>query len=341
MKKSKKRKTGEYSSEKTADLRNVVAEIQKVDQETADLSAVVEEVQRIEHKTPRDPKKLLTCRLLFSSVMDKVFIILLILGFLFVTFLNFKGSIFSAAYGFWFRFLRELGIVLLFIIISFLCDWLYKCYIKSTLCVTPHSVYRECYLPFWRRETTIPLQHITAISTINILWVFRCVIIYQYRHFPLIFFTWNNQVFKDKVDELLEHAPVGYNGASHKTIFRRKYAPIVQWILVLVSFVIIVLGIIHFFSYIFSTEKKISGTYLKGNQKIQLKVNGTCSLRLARITDLKGCKWKYDAEQHTIDIRFEYSKKNYFGDTYHNKDTITLGYKDNVLIYNGVEYKKK
>ena len=341
MKRSKKKKKEEISSEKTADLRNVIVEIQKVDQETADLSAVVEEVQRIDRKTPRDPKKLLTCRLLFSSIMDKIFIILLIIGFLVVTFLNFKGNIFGAAYGFWFRFLRELGIVVLFFILSLFFDWIYKCFIKTMLCVTPHSIYRECYFPFWRRETTIPIQHVTAVSTINIFWIFRCVVIYQYRHFPLIFFTWNNQVFKNQVDELLEHEPVGYNGASHKTIFRKKYAPIIQWIMIIVAFIIIVLGIVHFFGYIFSTEKRISGTYLKGNQKIQLNVNGTCSLRLPRITDLKSCKWKYDSEQHTIDIRYEFSKKNYFGDVYDTKDTITVGYKEDVLIYNGIDYKKK
>ena len=46
----RRKNTEEYSQGRTADLRNVIAEIQKVDQETADLTNVVEEVQREEKK---------------------------------------------------------------------------------------------------------------------------------------------------------------------------------------------------------------------------------------------------------------------------------------------------
>ena len=59
------------------------------------------------------------------------------------------------------------------------------------------------------------------------------------------------------------------------------------------------------------------------------------------IEDLKKCSWKYDEDQNTINIRYEFRKKNYFGELYDTKDTISVGYKDDKLIYNGVEYKKR
>ena len=92
MNRKKKSRLEEYHSGKTTDLRNVIAEIQKVDQETADLSAVVQEAQRIDRRKKNDDSNNYTFRLLFSSVMDKVFLILLMIGFLIVTYFNFKGK---------------------------------------------------------------------------------------------------------------------------------------------------------------------------------------------------------------------------------------------------------
>lgn len=340
MKKKKKSQLEEYHTGHTTDLRNVIAEIQKVDQETADLSAVVEEAQRIDHKR-NDRKSVFTCRLLFSSVMDKVFLVLLVIGFLFVTFLNFNGNIFGATYGFWIRFLRELGILLMWFVASLICNWFYKCIIQTMLCVTSNSIYLETYFPFWKRETSIPLKHVTSVSAVSFLWIFRAVIIHQYYHLPIVFFTWNHQLFKEKVDELLKNDLIDYNGASHKTIFRKKYFPIFKWMMIVLFFSMIVLGVVHFFGYISSTEKQISGTYIKGNQKIVLKVNGSCYLRLLNIKDLKKCAWKYDEDKHIISIQYDFRKKNYYGELYDTHDTIHVGYKENVLIYNGVEYKKR
>ena len=94
-------------------------------------------------------------------------------------------------------------------------------------------------------------------------------------------------------------------------------------------------------TYIFSIEKQISGAYIKGNNVIQLKVNGGCYLRLLKNEKLKECEWKYDEDKHTISISYEFIKENYYGEVVDKKDNITVGYKDNVLIYNGIEYKKK
>ena len=148
-------------------------------------------------------------------------------------------------------------------------------------------------------------------------------------------------MLKKRIDDLLQNDSIDYNGAAHKTIFRRKYYSIFRWFFLLITFIVIVLGIAHFFGYILSPERTIAGTYIKGNQKIQLKVNGDCSLRFVSIKELKTCRWKYDEDQHTIHISYQYNKKNYYGNLYEKKDTITVGYKEDVLIYNGIDYKKK
>ena len=342
LRKKKKDKLEEYHSGKTADLRNVIAEIQKVDQETADLSSVVEEVQRIDRKSTYERKDtLVTCRVLFYSVLDKIFLLFLVLGFLLVTYLNYKGNIFSASYGFWMRTLYQLLYLILFAVIGAFVNWIYQCIVKTMLCVTKHSIYKECYFPFFRREISIPIEHVTAVSTINFLWIFRCVIVYQYRHFPMVFFTWNNQKFKNKVDELLGNEQSIYNGYNNKNLFQPKYVPIIQWIVIILAMILLVLGIVHFFAFVFSTEKKLSGTYLKGNQKIVLNVNGSCDLRMSRIKNLKSCKWTVDADDNSIAIQYEFSKDNYYGETYNTKENIKVAYKDDTLIYNGIEYSKK
>ena len=343
MRKKKKKETiEEYHTGKTQDLRNVIAEIQKVDQETADLSSVVAEAQRIDRKTYSSDKRevLVTCRVLFYSIIDKILLLILLLGFLGITYINFRGSIFSATYGFWFRVLKEIGIILCTGIVSLLFNWIYQCYVKTMLCVTPHSIYRECYFPFFKKETSIPLKHVTNVTTINFLWIFRMVIIFQYHHLPLVFYTWNNEKFKSRVDELLGNEQNISNGYMNKSLFQRSYIPIIQWIGVILFFILFVLGIVHLFGYLLSPEKQVSGVYLKGNQKITLKVNGKCDLKISRIKNLKKCTWKINNDQ-TITIRYEFSKSNYYGEEYDTKDTMKVGYKEDVLIYNSIEYNKK
>jgi len=336
----KKKKKEEYSSGKTADLRNVIAEIQKVDQETADLSGVVEEVQRIERKTERS-NSIYTCRLLFSSILDKILLFVLLLSFLYISYLNFKGNILGAAYGFWFRVLRELGIGVLLLFGYGICNWIYNCYARTMLCLTSNSIYREIYFPFFRKETTIPLEHVTSIATVDFFWIFRSIVIFQYHHMPIIFFTWNNQRFKNKADEVMGCNTVTINSFQNRGILQKTMLPVIQWIFILFVMAIIVLGIFHFFGYIFSEEKKLSGTYLKGTQKIELYTDGTCNLRMSHIKDLKKCTWTIHSEEKTIDIEYEYRKSNYFGEAYKTHDVMSVGYDQEQLIYNGKEYKKK
>ena len=344
LRKKKKETIEEYHTGKTADLRNVIAEIQKVDQETADLTSVVQEAQRVEAKTTTITSQkdtVITCRLLFSSFIDKILLLLLVVGFIAITIINFKGNIFSINYGFWMRVLNEVLLILIFVVLSFICNWLYKCIINTTLSLTRGAIYIERYLPFWKKTTSIPLRHVTSIGTINLFYIFRGVIIRQYGHLPIIFYTWNNDKFKLRVDEMIgyDHLNVVHN--QNKSMFQREYFPIFEWTMIILVMVIAVLGIAHLFGYIFSNERQMSGTYLKGNQKIVLKMDGSCDLRLPGIKDIKTCEWIFNNSDELIVIKYEFSKKNYYGDEYETKDKIMVGYKNDALIYNGVEYLKK
>ena len=100
------------------------------------------------------------------------------------------------------------------------------------------------------------------------------------------------------------------------------------------------MGVVHLVGYLFSTERSISGTYKNGNQYIQLRVNKTCDMKVNRIHDVLQCSWEYDEEHQTIELEYEYTKNNYFGNEYTKKDTMSLSYKEDSITYNSVEYKK-
>ncbi|MBR6136947.1 MAG: hypothetical protein IKQ06_02185 [Bacilli bacterium] len=344
MRKKKKETIEEYHTGKTTDLRNVIAEIQKVDQETADLTSVVQEAQRVEAKvatTTSQKDAIITCRLLFSSFMDKIFLLLLLVGFIILTFINFKGNLFSINYGFWMRVLYELLLIVLFVILSFICNWLYKCIINTTLSLTRGAIYIERYLPFWKKTTSIPLRHVVSISTINFLWIFRGVIIRQYNHLPIVFYTWNNEKFKTRVDEMIGYDHNNIVHSQNKSMFQKEFLPILEWFMIILIMIIIVLGIAHLFGYIFSNERQMAGSYIKGNQKIVLNMDGTCDLRLPGIKEVKTCEWKYNKNDTLIVVKYEFSKNDYYGKEYETKDKIMVGYKNDALIYNGIEYLKK
>ena len=129
--------------------------------------------------------------------------------------------------------------------------------------------------------------------------------------------------------------------SQNKSMFQKEFLPILEWFVIILVMIIIVIGIAHLFGYIFSSERQLSGTYLKGNQKIILNMNGTCDLKLTGIKDLKKCKWTLNKEDSRIIINFEFSKNNYYGKEYETKDKIMVGYKNDALIYNGIEYLKK
>ena len=143
-------------------------------------------------KESKKQKALVTSRVLFISVLDKIYLVLLGLIFLGGTISIFKGNISSLSYSFWGKVGKELIFLVILFLIYLLMNWFYKCAVKTMLCLTENEVYKEAYVPFKRAETSIPLNKITSVSTINFFWIFRSIIIHQYHQFPLVFMTWNN-----------------------------------------------------------------------------------------------------------------------------------------------------
>lgn len=327
MKRKKKERQEEYLTGKTSDLRNVVAEIQKVDQETSNLTEVVEEARRIDRKVEKG-SSLITYRLLFSSVYDKIFFALLWICFFIATFFVFRGNYFSTFYGFWIRVLIECGVLVLFVVFYYLLNWLYHCIIRTMMCVTKDQIYIEKYFPLWRWETSIPLEHITSISAVHFCFIFRFVIIFRQHAFPVVYFTWNCRKFKNKVMELLGKNSSVSNRYEDTSIITPKYYNFLKWFMIFFTLVIIILGIIHFFIYLFSSEKDVSGKYKNGKSTIELKMNGKCILNVNSVMKKVSCTWTYNKKEKEVELTLE-------------EDKVTIPYKDDVVLYGGVKYKKK
>lgn len=321
----------EYHSGKTTDLRNVVAEIQKVDEETRDLQNVVAEVKRktASKKTYTDRGEVLvTCRLLFSSFLDKILLILLLIGFIITSFLVFKGNIFHGFYGFWGRVLKEIGVILLFGVIYFICNILYHYAIRSMLCLTRNQIYKECYLPFVRRKISIPLEHVTCISTVNFFFIFRSIVIHRYHQLPMIYFTWNNMKFKNKFMELKgENGPIT-NYYDDTALLAPRYHRFVKWFFTVFFMILVIIGVFHFFGYIFSKERSLAGTYQNKKNSIVLQKDGHCKIRVEKATiEADDCTWSIVDDQ---EIQF------------HIRDEVmNVPYNDKALLYGKEKYTRK
>ena len=150
-------------------------------------------------KERKQKKALVTSRVLFYTILDKIYVVAFAIYFIvgLVSGLLQKNKSILGVIEYYVLFLVVVTVVAL------LFNWFYKCAIKTMLCITEDEVYKEAYAPLKRSETSIPLSKITSVTTFNFLWIFRSIIIFQYHQMPVIFFTWNNQEFKDKFDELV------------------------------------------------------------------------------------------------------------------------------------------
>ena len=282
-------------------------------------------------------KAIVTSRILFISVLDKIFLGILGLCFIGGTLKIFNGSISSLYYNFFGRVGKEIVFITLLGLLYLLLNWVYKCAAKTMLCLTKNEVYKEEYIPFKETKTTIPLNKITSVSTLTIFWIFRAVIICQYHKLPLVFPTWNHKEFKDKLRTLLtEDEKTIENDYENKNIITEDMYKYLKNIGIALAGLLLLLGIVRFFAYIFNGERKIAGTYTKEDNKIILNKNGTCSFErlIERVTD---CKWNYNANNKEVKITYEYEYSYYY-----NRYT-SVGKSNLILKYNvddkSLEYK--
>ena len=222
---------------------------------------------------------LVTCRMLFISVLDKIYMVILALMLIGILYATFNGDMSSLHYSFWTRVCTLIPAFIVLFIVYLFMNWFYKCAAKTMLCVTENEVYAEKYIPFKNSETSIPLTKITGISTVNLFWIFRCVIIHQYGKMPSIFWTWNNQEFKSKVNELIttDKDPIE-NEFEDKNIINKDQYVYLKYLGIVVAAIIALIGVVRFFNYVFSAEKSIPGTYYYESNRFVLSKDGSCEI---------------------------------------------------------------
>ena len=304
-----------------------------------------EEVKEVlkEEGNGKKRKALVTSRILFISALDKIYLVILLLTFAGLTWGNFAGDVSDLDYGFWARVGIEIVIIIGMVIYYFLLNWFYKCAAKTMICVTENEVYKEEYVPFKRSEISIPLNKITGVSTFNFFWIFRFLIIHQYGKLPIVFPTWTNQVFKDKLNELIttEKEKVE-NEFEDKNIIGKDKIKYLKYLGIALAAIIGLIGIVRFFNYVFSDESKISGTYSYKDKEITLNKDGTCEAYNVIDEDVEDCSWTYDKEDGEVSVRLEYSEYSRYYGYYTDYDYVYMAYdsKNKTLINADEVYKK-
>lgn len=304
-----------------------------------------EEVKEVlkEEGNGKKMKALVTSRLLFISALDKIYLVVLLLTFVSLTWVNFAGDLSDLNYGFWARVGYEIIIIIMMVIYYFILNWFYKCAAKTMLCLTENEVYKEEYVPFKRTETSIPLNKITGVTTYNFFWIFRFLIIHQYGKLPVIFPTWTNQVFKDKLNELITSDKEKVeNEYEDKNIIGKDKFKYLKYLGIALLGIVCLLGVIRFFNYVFSEEAKISGTYSYNGSDIVLRSDGSCNVDDIVDESVDLCSWTYDEVDKDISIRYEYSEYSYYYGYYDDYDYIFFDYDANnkTLTDDDKVYKK-
>lgn len=293
------------------------------------------EVKNVRKKT----KPLVISRVLFISALDKIYMLMLLIMLFGATYNVFAGDISSLNYGFWERIFKEISIIIGMIIIYLIFNWFYKCAAKTMLCLTENEVYKEAYWPFKRSETSIPLNKITGITTYNLFWIFRTIIIHQYGKLPIIFMTWNNQEFKNKLTELIvtEKNDIE-NEYENRNIINKNNMKHLKWLGYILIGLIVLIGFIRFINYLTNPGRSLAGTYTYEEKEIILNKDGTCD-----IEDLKSsaeeCEWEYNEEYSQVEVKYEYYS---WYSSYSLTGEISLDFNkdDKTLTYNNQIFKK-
>ena len=297
----------------------------------------------MEKETSKKIKPLVTSRVLFISALDKIYLIILGLNLILLTLNNFAGNLSSPYYNFWARVGIEIIILIVIFIWYLILNWFYRCAVKTVLCLTENQVYKETYIPFKRTEVTIPLNKITKVSTHTMFWIFRVIIIHQYHQLPMIFFTWNHQEFKDKLNELLikENEKVENKYENKNLIGKNNYKFFIYAGLVF-AVIITLIGVVRLFNFIFNRDIDVSGRYTNYSDAIVLNRDGTCNIDDIIYDDVTECNWEFDEEYLSVTIDYEYEDYSYYYGYETEEDSLYLKYdpdKDG-LIYNNNTYTR-
>ena len=75
--------------------------------------------------------------------LKKIYLVILGLLLVGLTFTNFAGRISSPYYNFWGRVGIEIIILIALFLLYLFLNWFYKCAVKTVLCLTENQVYKE------------------------------------------------------------------------------------------------------------------------------------------------------------------------------------------------------
>lgn len=254
-------------------------------------------------KEVKKDKAIFTSRVLFISVLDKIYLVLLAIIFVINTIAIFHGDISSLNYEFGVRLRSYILFVVIFVLIYLLFNWIYKCASKTMLCVTKNGVYKETYFPFYKSTYNIPLNRITKVSDVNILWIFRFVVINQYHHIPIVFPTWTNKEFKDALVELLikDKEDIENEGECHN-ILSLEYSKVFKYLGIAVAAIIVLVGFVRAIGYASNPGRRIAGSYKNTDEEevIILNKDGTCVY-----DEEEKCTWKYEKKDKKVVLSYK------------------------------------
>lgn len=286
-------------------------------------------------------KALVTSRVLFISILDKLYLISFVLAFVIMTYVTFAGDLSSMYYGFWGRLGTYIIELIVFVIMYFFYNWLYKCSAKTMLCLTKNEIYKEQYIPFKKTEINIPLEKVTKASTIDFFWIFRVLVIHQYHQLPMIFWTWNNHEFKDKLNELITGDKEKVeNEFEDKNIIPKSLYKYLKFFALGVGILVLLIGVGRLFGYMFGPFKNIPGTYSYDDKQIVLNEGGSCSI-IGFVDNVTSCSWDYNEETSNIVVNYDYDYKSWYS-TYSRSATMYLNYEKDTktIVYNENTYTK-
>lgn len=260
----------------------------------------------------KEKEPIIVCRPLFYTVVKYIYIFML--GFMFIgcasyTLLRSNLSFMAGVFSF-------VGYLIVLFIVYLFFNWFYKCVLKTMLALTDKELHLEYYMPFIKYESTLPLDSIKRVTTLEYFWIFRAIIIHQYHKLPIIFPTWNNKEMKDEINALIikEKEHVKNDAKNGELITKENYK---------IIFIILgcILGIFLFISMIshianYSKVKSYVGTYEGSSSNLKLNADGTCEY------GSYDCTWEKTDESYVVDVTYEYETGHYY--TYTTDNTITV-----------------
>ena len=289
-------------------------------------------------KERKEKEALVTARVLFYSVLDKIFVVWYAICFVTGLFGGILGKqkTVGGVLGYY------VGFIASFAVLALIFNWFYKCATKTMLCITEDEFYKEGYAPLKRSETSIPLNKVTSVTTFNFFWIFRSIIIFQYHQLPVVFFTWKNQELKDKFDELVDNRKVNIkNEFDDKTMIsfiNKKFYPIIGAV---VAGLVVVFAIIAMVLSLVDPSSKVVGVYEDGDNTIRLNKDASCDLSIGSYK-VTACSWSYDKDLEEVAIKYTYEVTSSYSNRKNTYDgSLKFNYSKNELTNTSYTYTKR